>query len=171
MAEALLDRETLSGDEVKRLMKGETLPPLDLKANPRKLTTTKDLEKSNDGGKSGPDGSAGRSSGQTVRLDKTDSDKSGEDEYAPGYDLYGKPPVHEPDAVNQWDKEREAAEERDRKAGHDAGSGAGDNSRSEKEGPGAKPAARSPLGAALDAGTLDDSEASEKKTAKEDDKH
>ena len=43
VAEALLDRETLSGDEVKRLMKGEELPPLDLKNNPRKLTTSRPL--------------------------------------------------------------------------------------------------------------------------------
>ncbi|MDR0826296.1 MAG: ATP-dependent zinc metalloprotease FtsH [Desulfovibrio sp.] len=44
MAEALLDRETITGEEAKRLMQGETLPPLDLKTNPRKLVTTKDLE-------------------------------------------------------------------------------------------------------------------------------
>jgi cell division protease FtsH len=45
VAEALLERETITGDEVRRLMDGEILPPLDLKANPRKLLTTKDLEK------------------------------------------------------------------------------------------------------------------------------
>jgi cell division protease FtsH len=45
VADALLERETITGDEVRRLMKGESLPPLDLKANPRKLLTTKDLEK------------------------------------------------------------------------------------------------------------------------------
>ena len=39
IAEALLERETLTGDEVDRLMKGETLPPLDLKTNPRKTNT------------------------------------------------------------------------------------------------------------------------------------
>jgi cell division protease FtsH len=45
VAEALLERETITGDEVRRLMEGETLPPLDLKAYPRKLVTTKDLQK------------------------------------------------------------------------------------------------------------------------------
>ncbi|MDR3175452.1 MAG: ATP-dependent zinc metalloprotease FtsH [Desulfovibrio sp.] len=44
VAAALLDRETITGDEAGRLMRGETLPPLDLKTNPRKLITTKDLE-------------------------------------------------------------------------------------------------------------------------------
>jgi cell division protease FtsH len=43
MAESLLDRETITGDEAQRLMRGETLPPLDLKTNPRKIFTTKDL--------------------------------------------------------------------------------------------------------------------------------
>ncbi|MDR1489774.1 MAG: ATP-dependent zinc metalloprotease FtsH [Desulfovibrio sp.] len=44
VAAALLERETITGDEAVRLMRGETLPPLDLKTNPRKLITTKDLE-------------------------------------------------------------------------------------------------------------------------------
>jgi cell division protease FtsH len=47
VAEALLERETITGEEVARLMRGESLPPLDLKSNPRKLTTTKDLEEQN----------------------------------------------------------------------------------------------------------------------------
>lgn len=63
VAEALLDRETLSGDEVKRLMRGEELPPLDLKTNPRKLTTRpsarkKGGKKESGQGKSGPDSDA-----------------------------------------------------------------------------------------------------------------
>ena len=41
IADALLDRETLTGDEVKSLMNGETLPPLDLKTHPRKLARTR----------------------------------------------------------------------------------------------------------------------------------
>ena len=50
VSEALLDRETLTGEEVKMLMRGEELPPLDLKANPRKLATTRPMpRKSGDG--------------------------------------------------------------------------------------------------------------------------
>jgi len=44
IAEALVERETLTGEETEKLMKGESLPPLDLKSNPRKMKTTKDLE-------------------------------------------------------------------------------------------------------------------------------
>ncbi|MDR1946748.1 MAG: ATP-dependent zinc metalloprotease FtsH [Desulfovibrio sp.] len=44
VAEALLERETITGEEVAKLMRGESLPPLDLKSNPRKLVTTRDLE-------------------------------------------------------------------------------------------------------------------------------
>jgi cell division protease FtsH len=60
VAEALLDRETLTGDEVKRLMDGETLPPLDLKTNPRKLKTTDSYDRDTSrGGGSAASGSAG----------------------------------------------------------------------------------------------------------------
>jgi cell division protease FtsH len=44
VAAALLDRETLTGDEVKRLMDGETLPPLDLRTHQRVLKTTDDYD-------------------------------------------------------------------------------------------------------------------------------
>jgi cell division protease FtsH len=57
VAEALLERETITGEEVAKLMRGEVLPPLDLKSNPRKLTTTKDLEEQN---KRGGDASESR---------------------------------------------------------------------------------------------------------------
>ncbi|MDR2489618.1 MAG: ATP-dependent zinc metalloprotease FtsH [Desulfovibrio sp.] len=48
VAEALLERETLTGDEVKRLLRGEPLPPLDLQNNPRKLVTTRPLSRKKD---------------------------------------------------------------------------------------------------------------------------
>jgi cell division protease FtsH len=51
VAEALLERETITGEEVAKLMRGESLPPLDLKSNPRKLTTTRDLEEQNKQGR------------------------------------------------------------------------------------------------------------------------
>jgi cell division protease FtsH len=53
VAEALLERETITGEETAKLMRGEHLPPLDLKSNPRKTTTTKDLEKQKKDGSSG----------------------------------------------------------------------------------------------------------------------
>ena len=49
VAEALLDRETMSGDEVKRLLRGEELPPLDLKTHPRKLTTSRPMPRKGEG--------------------------------------------------------------------------------------------------------------------------
>lgn len=73
VAEALLERETITGAEVKRLMDGETLPPLDLRANPKKLLTTKDLEE--------------QRKKETAKGGGPDSGEV----YAPGYDLYGEP--------------------------------------------------------------------------------
>lgn len=40
VAQALLERETLTGEEVRRIMKGENLPPMSLRANSRKLSRT-----------------------------------------------------------------------------------------------------------------------------------
>lgn len=77
VAEALLERETITGAEVKRLMDGETLPPLDLRAHPKKLLTTKDLEEQ-----------------RKKESAKGGGADSGE-KYAPGYDLYGEPPSDE----------------------------------------------------------------------------
>jgi cell division protease FtsH len=73
VAEALLERETITGEEVARLMRGESLPPLDLKSNPRKLTTTKDLEEQNKRG----DGASGSGTKET-RLRKASSGRSGQ---------------------------------------------------------------------------------------------
>ncbi len=58
VAEALLERETLTGEEVQRLMQGEMLPPLDLRTHPRKLKTTKDLEAESGQGTPGGKGSS-----------------------------------------------------------------------------------------------------------------
>ena len=90
VAEALLERETLSGDEVKRLMRGEELPPLDLKANPRKLTTRPSTRKK--GGKKESGHSAG----------------SGED--AKGADT---PPAGEPGPDSDGDARKQGAVQTD----------------------------------------------------------
>jgi cell division protease FtsH len=88
VAEALLERETITGEDVAVLMRGESLPPLDLKSNPRKLVTTKDLEeqkqkKDDSSGGQGPeDGSAasggegGPSSGRPASGADNDEDTS-----------------------------------------------------------------------------------------------
>ncbi|MDR2799780.1 MAG: ATP-dependent zinc metalloprotease FtsH [Desulfovibrio sp.] len=68
MAAALLERETITGDEARRLMRGETLAPLDLKTNPRRLITTKDLEEraaKDKGGGRGKKGGNGKNRAQT----------------------------------------------------------------------------------------------------------
>ena len=104
VAEALLERETLTGDEVRRLMNGETLPPLDLKTNPRKLKTTVDYEMESKGG------------GGKTSLDKK-APESGEDEsdaeYAPGYDIYGEasPEQMRKEEERKHDAEEQAREE------------------------------------------------------------
>jgi cell division protease FtsH len=72
VAEALLERETITGEEVAKLMRGESLPPLDLKSNPRKLTTTKDLEEQNK-----RNGDASGSGAKGTRSRQTSSGRSG----------------------------------------------------------------------------------------------
>lgn len=130
VAEALLDRETITGDEVKRLMKGEILPPLDLKANPRKLVTTKDLEKQQQ------EEAKTRKSGSSVSKARPQADA----DYAPGYDLYGEPDPAEDKAEEEHKQEMEADRTRVSVAKEDG-----------------KPPPRSPLGAALSAPRPDSS--------------
>ena len=93
VAEALLERETISGEDVKLLMQGKTLPPLDLKANPRKMTTTKDLDA----------GSAGKPPAPATH------DAKKVDDYAPGYDTYGEPDPAEDKAEEAHKKDVEAS--------------------------------------------------------------
>ena len=76
VAEALLERETLSGDEVKRLMRGEELPPLDLKTNPRKLTTTRPTARKKGGKK---ESGQGKDVSDSDAKTSENSEDSGED--------------------------------------------------------------------------------------------
>lgn len=92
VAESLLERETITGGEVRRLMDGETLPPLDLRVNPKKLVTTKDLK-------------------DIEERKKKESAKGGAEtgeKYAPGYDLYGEPNLVEDEKAEE-ERERSAA--------------------------------------------------------------
>ncbi|MDL2279153.1 ATP-dependent zinc metalloprotease FtsH [Desulfovibrio sp. OttesenSCG-928-G11] len=97
VAGALLERETISGEDVKLLMAGKSLPPLDLKTNPRKMTTTRDYESEGNkdpqnpaeaGAGPGPQNPAaedGESGPQAERAE------DGKRDLASGYDLYGRP--------------------------------------------------------------------------------
>ncbi len=102
VAEALLERETLTGEETRLLLEGESLPPLDLKANPRKLITTEDLERENENGPS--DGDAGQEPPQ----DAAASEEAKTQDLAPGYDIYGRPNPAEDRAEEAHKREVEA---------------------------------------------------------------
>ena len=136
MAEALLERETLTGGETRRLLNGETLPPLDLKTNPRKLITTKDLEKES---KDNAEKRVGRRQQRLNKPSSPDGDPSAENDetpdLAPGYDLYGRPNSAEDKAEEEHKREveEEISEERE------------EHGQTEESAP-KKASARSPLG-------------------------
>jgi cell division protease FtsH len=109
VAAALLERETLTGEETRQLLDGNSLPPLDLKTNPRKLITTKDLEKEN---KDGDAGKKTKEASAQARLDKTSAVDDQNDDaeptvLAPGYDLYGRPNPSEDKAEEEHKQEVE----------------------------------------------------------------
>ena len=134
VAEALLERETLTGEETRKLLEGETLPPLDLKANPRKLITTKDLEKQ----AQEKNAEKGKKNPKQTRLNKTSNADNRDDDadLAPGYDLYGRPNTAEDTAE---DEHKRSVEQELKKEGKAAPTGTAKK----------KPAGRSPLGSAL----------------------
>ncbi len=104
VAEALLERETLSGDEVKRLMRGEELPPLDLKTNPRKLTTRPSTRKK--GGKK----ESGRDKSAPDNDSKASGHSAGSGEDAKGTDT---PPAGEPGPDSDGDTRKQGAVQTD----------------------------------------------------------
>ena len=147
VAEALVERETLTGDEVRRLLDGETLPPLDLKTNPRKLITTKDIEQQNKSGKT-DDAPRGRAaSGEApagVQSREVVAAEDAEADFAPGYDLYGRPDPAEDKVQEEHKKEVEEDLRED-----SAENGAGNSEAHAKETAPRKSQSRSPLAAVL----------------------
>jgi cell division protease FtsH len=129
VAGALLERETISGDDVEKLMRGESLPPLDLRANPRKLLTTKDLEEKEKAGKEQRDKE--KAGNRATTKTQPPRPEAGDADLASGYDAHGAP---NPDKERPEDRQKRDLESRLKNK-------TGENT--------PKPAVKSPLGAAL----------------------
>jgi len=141
VAAALLDRETLTGEETRRLLEGETLPPLDLKANPRKLITTKDLEKEKQDKGGGEKAKKNPAQPPRNKAAASGDQADNTEELAPGYDLHGRPIPPEGRAEEEDTPE---VEQRPREKSTGKAKAEAPAAKTKK-----KPAACSPLGAAL----------------------